>query len=296
MTNNVVFWGARTAISGPKEITAALKVLGTKHVDFTPNGRRRRIFTRRKAGSTYAVKPNDLIVNWGNKKTTDWNYRAGLREEDLPTILNNPYYVGKGSNKLLCLRQLVLNGVPCVPYTENYLVADEWHQDESIVVGRTTLNGHSGQGIILFGKANGYAQNVREGTPCPLYTKYIKKTQEYRAHVFNGTVIDLVQKRLKKEGAIADTRLDVYKIRNHARGWVFCHDMVDVKHRGGLEAIAIDAVKACGLDFGAVDIIYNSKADSYYVLEINTAPGLSSPTTIAAYTNAIAGVLSHDEN
>ena len=34
------------------------------------------------------------------------------------------------------------------------------------------------------------------------------------------------------------------------------------------------AVKATGLDFGAVDIIWNNLQEKAYVLEINTAPGL----------------------
>ena len=37
---------------------------------------------------------------------------------------------------------------------------------------------------------------------------------------------------------------------------------------------ATKAVAALGLDFGAVDVIYNEKYGRAYVLEVNTAPGL----------------------
>ena len=46
------------------------------------------------------------------------------------------------------------------------------------------------------------------------------------------------------------------------------------------DTIAVNAVKALGLDFGAVDIIYNEKENQYYVLEVNTAPGLEGTTLI----------------
>ena len=46
------------------------------------------------------------------------------------------------------------------------------------------------------------------------------------------------------------------------------------------------AIKALGLDFGAVDIIYNEAEDQHYVLEVNTAPGLEG-TTLQKYTEAI---------
>jgi D-alanine-D-alanine ligase-like ATP-grasp enzyme len=38
------------------------------------------------------------------------------------------------------------------------------------------------------------------------------------------------------------------------------------------------AVNHLGLDFGAVDMIYNAKRNTYYVLEVNTACGLAGET------------------
>jgi len=37
-------------------------------------------------------------------------------------------------------------------------------------------------------------------------------------------------------------------------------------------------MKTCDLDFGAVDVVFNSKEKLAYVLEINTAPGLTGST------------------
>ena len=65
-------------------------------------------------------------------------------------------------------------------------------------------------------------------------------------------------------------------IRNHSNGWVYARS--DVAIPDMLCPIAIQAVNLLDLDFGAVDIIY--KDDEFYVLEVNTAPSLTSNSDI----------------
>ena len=54
---------------------------------------------------------------------------------------------------------------------------------------------------------------------------------------------------------------------------------------------AEEAVLALGLDFGAVDLVLCKDTGLPYVLEVNTAPGLHSPTVLAAYVEAIKEML-----
>ena len=54
---------------------------------------------------------------------------------------------------------------------------------------------------------------------------------------------------------------------------------------GELRTTAEHAVEALGLDFGAVDIMYHE--NTFYVLEVNTAPGLTRTRTLEAYANEI---------
>jgi D-alanine-D-alanine ligase-like ATP-grasp enzyme len=102
-------------------------------------------------------------------------------------------------------------------------------------------------------------------------------------HVLGGVAAVVQQKRRRNNVELTpDQRL----IRNLANGWIFAVDKVvfaspaieqDVKQQ------AIAAVACLGLDFGAVDVIVDKDATKAYVLEVNTAPGLSSPTVLAAY-------------
>jgi D-alanine-D-alanine ligase-like ATP-grasp enzyme len=65
-------------------------------------------------------------------------------------------------------------------------------------------------------------------------------------------------------------------VRNHDNGFIFVRN--DVKAPSSVEEQAVRAIKALGLDFGAVDIIWNDKQQKAYVLEVNTAPGLEGST------------------
>lgn len=145
---------------------------------------------------------------------------------------------------------------------------------------RTILTGHSGRGIVAF--------NNGETTPlptAPLYVKYIKKSEEYRVHVFAGKVIDIIEKRRRLGFENVN-----YQIRNVDTGWVYCRDNMDIKNKNELIKQALLACRVSRLDFGAVDILYNSHQDKYYVLEVNTAPGLEGKT-VEIYANAIINTL-----
>jgi len=119
----------------------------------------------------------------------------------------------------------------------------------------------------------------------PLYTKYVKKAEEYRVHVVRGEVIDVQMKRKRQE--VPNEEVD-YKVRNSANGWVYCRDGVTAPEC--VRSAAIGAVASCGLDFGAADVGFNRHKDQAYVFEVNTAPGLEG-TTLDRYYEALAGLL-----
>lgn len=109
-------------------------------------------------------------------------------------------------------------------------------------------------------------------------------------HVLGG-VAAVVQQKRRRNGILQDT--DQSLIRNYDNGWVFATQNVVYSSstiEDSVKQQAIAAVQALGLDFGAVDICVNLEGSKAYVLEVNTAPGLSSPTVLAAYAAYIRGV------
>lgn len=215
-------------------------------------------------GSKFRPHPNKTIVNWGASK---------MPEEYLECrVLNTPDASRRASDKLQAL--FALDPVARVPpFTESREEASRWVL-EGPVVCRTVLNGHGGQGIVI-------AETEQELVAAPLYTKYIKKKSEWRVHIFCEEVL-MVQRKVRNMDIPVEGM--EWRIRNHDNGFVF-QQHGDPAPMGVITE-ASQAIFGLGLDFGAVDVVYNAKEDQAYVLEVNTAPGLEG-TTLERYVNCI---------
>jgi D-alanine-D-alanine ligase-like ATP-grasp enzyme len=66
-------------------------------------------------------------------------------------------------------------------------------------------------------------------------------------------------------------------VRSHDNGYRYICDPDNPPTQRTLDN-AVAAVGALGLDFGGVDIAWVEKGDKPYVLEVNTAPGLTDMT------------------
>lgn len=218
----------------------------------------------------YRPKHRSLVVNYGSSNVPFWFNRAR-------NSLNNPSACAFGGNKLTAFRKFREAGLAIPEFTSSYEEAMGWFNDDDIVVCRTLLTAHSGRGIVLASRESGRAI-VR----APLYVKYKKKRKEFRVHVFQNQVIDICEKRHFRRERRPE-HFDGF-IRNHDNGWVFARDGVVAP--GDINALAIGACRATGLDFGAVDIIWNERENKCYLLEVNTAPGLEG-TTLKKYIQAI---------
>jgi glutathione synthase/RimK-type ligase-like ATP-grasp enzyme len=231
----------------------------------------RRLYTDERG--TLVAKPGHIIINWGSSSAPD--RLAAAR------FINHPDLVKVAGNKLTTfetyavLRDNPGEAVSIPEFCTTYERAVEWVTSGTTVVCRTKLNGHSGAGIVLAAREEDVVRD------CPLYVKYIKKAKEFRVHVAFGAVIDVQQKKRRTD---FEGETD-YAIRNHQRGWIYARE--DIEEPADLRDQATRAILTLGLDFGAVDIIYNQHYNRCYVLEVNTAPGLEG-TSVTNYTEAFA--------
>lgn len=217
---------------------------------------------RIRPGSSYRPTRYTRVINWGSSQFP------------FPSIntINEPRCVAIASNKLLALQSLKQAGVSTIEFTTSSATVQGWLNLGIKVVVRHKLNANSGDGI----------QILRHGDVVPyarLYTKYMKKDREFRIHVFQGRVFDFQEKR-KRNGVRFEEGMNNSLIRSHLNGWIFCRAGVFVPEYVKQEAIK--AVRALGLDFGAVDVIDNG--GKAYILECNTAPGLEA-STLNNYVN-----------
>lgn len=220
-------------------------------------------------GSKFVRRPSDLIINWGNSA-----------EAARATLNNDGGRLVQATNKLEFFKKL--EGKEYLPpfWTTAAAIPD----DQFPVVCRQILQGHSGAGIVV--------ANDRDSlVPCPLYTKYVKKKHEYRVHVGRRWVDFGVgtATAIGVEGEVVYETISVqqkkrrhdhpdpnWQVRNHANGFIYARS--NVNPPASVLEVAKDVLKELGLDFGAVDVIWNEHESKAYVLEINTAPGLEGST------------------
>lgn len=204
--------------------------------------------------SKFRSRLTDTVINWGSSDLPSNLLSAG-------TILNHPSVVALSSNKLAALSVLTDEGVPCLTFTTDPEQVRTWLREGHVVFARTLLNSHSGRGIIQLEGAEAAIPNA------PLYTLYKKKQHEYRVHVLPDGSVSVRQKRKRNGIEVSD-----YRIRNHAGGYVFAHELSYLPE--DLVSVAMQATRALDLDFAALDILYNHRDNQCYVIECNSAPGL----------------------
>lgn len=120
-----------------------------------------------------------------------------------------------------------------------------------------------------------------------LITQYIPKIAEFRAHVFDGEVLQVTRKKPEDPSVVAwNCGNDVVQHRIKNR--------IQIQSIGNVAAAAIKAQGGAPEErlFGAVDIIMD-KYGRLYVLEINSAPALTVDSRLNAYCEkilALAGI------
>ena len=212
--------------------------------------------------SRFRPRHDDTIINWGN---VDPPIRCTYNGQNLRDVSNKRTFF---QNQAEAGLQDIL---PDFWADRNLIPADVFNGNGRVVC-RTVLAGHSGEGIVI-------ASSPEELVNAPLYTRYIKKQDEYRIHVGvrrNGMAARLYTISQQRKGRNRDVENPDWQVRNHANGFVYvrgdCNppaQVIEAAHR---------SLTASGLDFGAVDVIYNANSGRAYVLEINTAPGLEGQT------------------
>lgn len=198
-----------------------------------------------------STNQEDIVIRYGTSAVIQ--RRPSLR------TLNRRWALNRYSNRLEQMRLLRVGGV---------LVPEFWQNRPEIVdgglLGRNFREGRQttrGQGITVYTPG----QTVPSNATHNLYVELIDKERQFRVHVING--VTRTRELILNEGI--DHNVPIW---NFANGTY--RIPTDIPNR--VVPIALQAVGALRLHFGAVDIITHGSVA--YVLEVNTAPGLGDPT------------------
>ena len=183
-------------------------------------------------------------------------------------VLNTAKSIQLASNKLEALKTFEDNDIR-VPkiYAKDKVT-------EFPVLGRK-IHHIAGNDIVLCLQRQDLPEAIALG--CSYFTQYIPKSAEYRVHVYDVGVIKTSQKLLTDKKLNKDPW-----IWNYDEGYTY-HPAKD-KLPAIAKGMALAAVECLGLTFGAVDVIIGDDGKAY-ILEVNTAPGLQTDASLAAYVD-----------
>lgn len=271
-------------------------------------------------GSRYRQRPGHTVINYGNSRIPSWLTGPILNRPEAVSQAKNKLHTFErlrgagvatvqfttsqeeargwlsGGHKVFVRHNLTGHsgeGIEVVTPLTHAVLSEE--QQDLVEYLEDVHNSLEGWPRI----AQSIRQTIEEIEPegmttettlpdAPLYTRAISNAGEYRVHVFNGQVI-LYQKksrRVDEEGNVITPEGEEADVRNLSSNWVYRTG--NLRRLERVELLAIDAVRALGLDFGAVDIIMDGEG-AVYVLEVNTAPGLGNTSTQEAYRRAFNG-------
>lgn len=216
----------------------------------------------------------DVLVRWGSRRLMPPSNR----------VLNRSEAIAISSDKLAAFARMRTADVSTVPIFTSWEAALA-NSEGTVILGRRR-NGMQGQGIVVFDPhrlygGRYYSQPVRQHE---FYSVYQEPTREVRVHVVGDEIIR-IQGKYKDFPEIAGQNPFV---RNHATGYRFRAPRQDLNTSRKEQAVA--AVKACGLDFGAVDMLLFGSDREAMVLEVNSAPACS-PLTLGEYASAIHNLI-----
>ena len=281
ISNAYIWYSGATDVTGKK----LAESLGCKHGDKMP-----------------ALKDVCAVIGWG-VKTKDPVTLGGI------PVLNSPNQINLNRNKVAALIAMAAAGVNVAPFVEtgNVKIVDNHLKAGVIlpVIGRTNYH-QGGKGFwhcptmthvrAAIDEGAGYFQNLIEikdefrlhtvGDKVIYAVKKVKRTVEEMEDAYIKQETERQESLAAKNNQTLDkTTMEVFLrrqakkfaqdganmlIRSNRLGWKFMHVKTVDKN---LEAEAVKALKAIGLDFGAVDCCIDA-AGKAWVIEVNSGPGL----------------------
>lgn len=246
--------------------------------------------------------PYRTIVNFGSRTPNCYEKVALVGKDGV--VLNHPDKISNASDKLSCKRRLINAKVP----TPKYQLLTELSLIKDAVKGLTLTfpvvaklrHGSGGKGMevlkdvkeVIAFISSKKSDELREYFIEEIFQPDMKKSYEFRVSVSPllfmkrmiygnfisklGEIVSL--RKLMRQDAVDSGAFG----RNIALGNSYFTRTFDRSFSRGSNkcfiddavTIAMEACMACDLDFGAVDMLWDSQTGDWTVLEINTAPSM----------------------
>ncbi|MBU1132063.1 RimK family alpha-L-glutamate ligase [Patescibacteria group bacterium] len=188
-------------------------------------------------------------------------------------VINKEFAVMNAKNKLRTLQILTRKGVP-VP--KSYVVINSQNIDEivseigSFPVILKAVSGSHGKGVSIIESKRGLKSIIEmvieEGDPEPLIVQqYVREAsgKDLRVFIVGRKIVGVMERIATRKGE--------FRSNFHLGGRVRLAELSERE-----KEVALEAIKACALDFAGVDIIRTKNGPG--ILEVNANPGLEGIT------------------
>jgi hypothetical protein len=269
-------------------------------------------------GKTAPKSGTKMVIGWGAKTKDKTNFVKSVTE-----VLNHPDAIRDNRNKLkssqIMLEKIGDKHVAKIVEAKDVLANLSSKSISLPLIGRTKYH-QGGKGFWSCPTIVQVNEAINSGAN--YFQEIVPVRDEYRLHVFCGEVIHAVKKvkrtdaefekafiedELARQKSLSSKNGDAFDedtairflkrqaksatagganmlLRSNRLGWKFS---IVKKYDDGLSKVAIDAVEAIGLNFGAVDCCTDINGN-HVVFEVNSGPGLEA-TTFEKYIEAFKG-------
>jgi hypothetical protein len=197
------------------------------------------------------------LIRYGN---TEGNYRRD-------TQYNSPEFINLCVNKLRTSRFLIEHNISS-PVFINSITPNCRPVFPCLI--RTTLTGHGGIGIHVITNEEQWNRTWRNGY---WWTSFIRLSSEYRVIIFNGEPIRIF-KKIREDG----TDREDFPIRNNDNGYHFSYRSDTEAFPNLLSFIDTKLKSLIPIGFYGLDVGKIRDTEDFFVLELNSAPGLNTNT------------------
>lgn len=229
--------------------------------------------------SLVKVRPQagDILVRWGSTRRED-------KDNAFTKVVNSASAILRNTNKLRSLSLFQRAGLNVARFYTNKRDIQKFP-----VLGRDK-NHHGGLDIVMIqGNPILRLNNFSKIPNKDFYVEYIPSKVEYRVHVFDEKIIRVTKKVFRGHDRDGKPITQKGTIKNDTYGWGHQNIEIDEFPRE-FRKDAIAAVKAIGLDFGAVDMLISAENGKPYILEVNSCPRLNS-IGLEIYADTISSLL-----
>lgn len=215
-------------------------------------------------GTEPPERREDILIRWGSSVAVP--HRPAV-------TLNRRAAIETATNKFLSLEVMHRNNISVPRFSSvqdmvrqhgEHITTDVFRNLGYRVPILARNRAHTrGQDVLLCLQDIDFARAIKWDRE--FFIEYIPTKSEYRVHVFRNNVIRVSEKVLRNR------KNYVPYLRTHDNNHVFQDERTPLSNEN--KQVAVNAVRAIGLDFGAVDILVSDDNRSY-VLEVNTGPSL----------------------